>query len=294
MFHVLNVKLPRQYGIVLTDPASLQALARTTQCHNPSPYQRSPLSDLQKFVKEARQTIVDPVLSHFAILLESDPGDHELESDLSVSKPRVSTEELKRERERQKLDNSVVQNLSSSLTPMELDLSTPSSGSGTLSQGVSPPLRHTSRVRRPSAKLQATQAANGTFTANSTTAGLLPRRGTTTKRMCNPSTEIEPEPEPMLPTAKRMHNPDKVQASGKPKSETYKQAWSVSEQHLLEQLLEQIPDGAKNRWVPSLMGEIVIVLLTWKLEDGKKSHEQWMGRERRDRWRVASKSILRN
>ncbi|KAF8638461.1 hypothetical protein AX17_002195 [Amanita inopinata Kibby_2008] len=36
--------------------------------------------------------------------------------------------------------------------------------------------------------------------------------------------------------------------NNKPKSETYKQAWSVSEQHLLEQLLEQIPAGEKNRW----------------------------------------------
>lgn len=34
---------------------------------------------------------------------------------------------------------------------------------------------------------------------------------------------------------------------GKPKPETYKQAWSMEEQHLLEQLLEQIPDGEKNR-----------------------------------------------
>lgn len=33
----------------------------------------------------------------------------------------------------------------------------------------------------------------------------------------------------------------------KPKPETYKQAWSVSEQHLLEQLLEQIPEGEKYR-----------------------------------------------
>ncbi|KZV71187.1 hypothetical protein PENSPDRAFT_578108, partial [Peniophora sp. CONT] len=31
-------------------------------------------------------------------------------------------------------------------------------------------------------------------------------------------------------------------------SDTYKQAWSVSEQHLLERLLEEIPDGEKNRW----------------------------------------------
>ncbi|OSD00453.1 hypothetical protein PYCCODRAFT_1371070 [Trametes coccinea BRFM310] len=36
--------------------------------------------------------------------------------------------------------------------------------------------------------------------------------------------------------------------NGKAKSETYKQAWSVSEQHLLERLLEEIPEGEKNRW----------------------------------------------
>ncbi len=34
----------------------------------------------------------------------------------------------------------------------------------------------------------------------------------------------------------------------KPKSETYKQAWSISEQHLLERLLTEIPDGEKNRY----------------------------------------------
>ena len=34
----------------------------------------------------------------------------------------------------------------------------------------------------------------------------------------------------------------------KPKSETYKQAWSVSEQHLLERLLSEIPDGEENRY----------------------------------------------
>ena len=34
----------------------------------------------------------------------------------------------------------------------------------------------------------------------------------------------------------------------KPKSETYKRAWSVSEQHLLERLLSEIPDGEKNQY----------------------------------------------
>lgn len=35
--------------------------------------------------------------------------------------------------------------------------------------------------------------------------------------------------------------------NGKPRNETYKQAWSVEEQHLLERLLQEIPDGEKNR-----------------------------------------------
>ena len=42
-------------------------------------------------------------------------------------------------------------------------------------------------------------------------------------------------------------SPKHMKVSGKPKPETYKQAWSVSEQHLLEQLLEQIPEGEKYR-----------------------------------------------
>ncbi|THU97520.1 hypothetical protein K435DRAFT_796464 [Dendrothele bispora CBS 962.96] len=38
------------------------------------------------------------------------------------------------------------------------------------------------------------------------------------------------------------------QKLSKPKPDTYKQAWSVSEQHLLEKLLLEIPEGEKNRW----------------------------------------------
>ena len=36
-------------------------------------------------------------------------------------------------------------------------------------------------------------------------------------------------------------------AKEQPKFETYKQAWSLSEQHLLERLLSEIPNG-KNNW----------------------------------------------
>jgi hypothetical protein len=309
-----------EYGMTPTDPKLLQALARTTQQthtqrYHPSPYQRSPLSDLQKFVKEAGRTIVDPVLSHFAILLESDP-DPEPESELCGSRSRISVEELKREREREKLrelkkrkisgygglglpspllthhqrgrargpsgvfvrrdvedesqevdvdldfDQDSVQGYgpSQSSTPMEVDLLPPPSRPGTLSQTASPPLCHTPRVRRPSAKLQATQASmNGASTAKSKTAGLLPRKITTTKRKRDPSTE--PEPDPVPATAKRiLPNNDRGSGKPKPKSETYKQAWSVSEQHLLEQLLEQIPDGAKNRWVSFGCGFRIVIV----------------------------------
>ncbi|KAF7973775.1 hypothetical protein HWV62_14246 [Athelia sp. TMB] len=40
---------------------------------------------------------------------------------------------------------------------------------------------------------------------------------------------------------------NKGKGRDKKKPETYKQAWSVSEQHLLEKLLEDIPEGSKNR-----------------------------------------------
>ncbi|THH30497.1 hypothetical protein EUX98_g3700 [Antrodiella citrinella] len=43
------------------------------------------------------------------------------------------------------------------------------------------------------------------------------------------------------------HDPS-LNKKGKPRPETYKQAWSVSEQHLLERLLEEIPEGERNRW----------------------------------------------
>jgi len=43
---------------------------------------------------------------------------------------------------------------------------------------------------------------------------------------------------------------DKPKRSRGPKSDTFKMAWSVEEQRLLERLLEEIPDGEKNRLVP--------------------------------------------
>ncbi|KAN0139486.1 hypothetical protein V8E53_002987 [Lactarius tabidus] len=74
--------------------------------------------------------------------------------------------------------------------------------------------------------------------------------------------------------AKRCSEPDKCAPpmlppaikKEKPKSETQKQAWSVSEQHLDERLLSEIPDGEKNRYeahVLSLRKVYVFFLHRW-------------------------------
>jgi hypothetical protein len=249
-------------------------------------------------VKDARRTIVDPVLSHLATLFGSDADDPESESEFNLSISRSNAEELNREREREKLrelkkrkisgygglglpsatcaypqrgsgrtrgssgvfvrrdveDESAEVDVDLSLdlvpngtsgqgsgassTPMEVDLPPPPSRPSTLSRTASPLPRHTSRIRRPSNKLQATQSpVNSTSTTNSQIARPPPR-----KRKRDASTESEPGHLSAKPIGA-----SNGRASGKPKSGTYKQAWSMSEQHLLEQLLEQIPDGAKNR-----------------------------------------------
>jgi len=64
---------------------------------------------------------------------------------------------------------------------------------------------------------------------------------------------------------------------GKLKSETYKQAWSVSEQCLLEKLLEEIPDGEKNR----------CVVLSRPFLSGIGIHEPYIHR----RWQKISRAM---
>lgn len=60
---------------------------------------------------------------------------------------------------------------------------------------------------------------------------------------------LEEEPKPKTQTKGRGAATGTGTGTRKPKPETYKQAWSESEQNLLEQLLEEIPEGEKFRWV---------------------------------------------
>ena len=71
------------------------------------------------------------------------------------------------------------------------------------------------------------------------------------------------------PLIRGRKNPPKA----KPKSGTYKQAWSESEQNLLEQLLEKIPDGERNRCVFGCCAILLLPCAYVGTIGGKRSRE---------------------
>ncbi|KAG2128286.1 hypothetical protein DEU56DRAFT_819523 [Suillus clintonianus] len=107
-------------------------------------------------------------------------------------------------------------------------------------------LSRSSRSRKPSLKLQPRSLDTNMKTNAESMTITIPPLSTLGKRSRNSADvkdvnhkgKAEPSPPALEPKA----DPDK------PRPETYKQAWSVSEQHLLERLLEEIPDGERNRW----------------------------------------------
>ncbi|THH17982.1 hypothetical protein EW146_g2909 [Bondarzewia mesenterica] len=232
---------------------------------HPSLAQRSPLSPLQQLVKDARRTILDPVLT--SIVFSSDSSDDD---------ERLTPEERRKERERAKIrelrmrrigeggltlpklgkqresgvfirrdmeDESAevdisMHDLRDSTNPrhklpgiVRMEADGPAITPSPAPTNLSPLLKSTkpSRARRAATKVQATPPI--TFNSSG-------QKATKPERL--PEPELEPEQE--------NHNTRKSRGTGKQKSETFKQAWSVSEQHLLERLLEEIPDGEKNRW----------------------------------------------
>jgi hypothetical protein len=164
---------------------SQRNVPRTTQC--------SDLSDLQRMVKKAKLTILDPVLAQF-----SPDGDYDDEN------PAIDI-------------------------PIEvecLEMPLPSAAQPTPPPSILPPEMKPSRTRRPTHKLKSGMSRNGRRQSKQMV-----------KADLDPEPPPPPQPDPLL-TKRR-----------KPKPETYKLAWSLDEQHLLEQLLHDIPEGEKNRQV---------------------------------------------
>lgn len=251
------------------------------QKNRPFTQQKSPLSELQLLVKQARKTLVDPILTRF----------EHLSPEPSSSEEEVDPEEVKRRQERDKIRHlknrkiygaglsfpaSSTLSLKSQGTEgvfirhdvddetMEVDIDVGSGLEGCeeimdgdlrskTNTGLSlTPITETMvRIRRPTIKKEQSQHPNGAGNTKEKTTQVSHR--SPKKKSKSFSTAIVPG----LPTSSEDITPPenppedlnskRKSKDPKPKPETYKQSWSVSEQNLLEQLLEEIPDGEKFR-----------------------------------------------
>ncbi|KAH9903507.1 hypothetical protein C8Q73DRAFT_832277 [Cubamyces lactineus] len=235
----------------------------------------NPPSDLRKLVAQTRMTVLDPVLKAFRLpdelaLLSDDEPDPE---ELRRAREREKIRELKKRRiegdadapvfaglglrrpaltqgvfiRRDQEDESAEVDISmddegahpssaiSEDAPMAVD--TPSEAfSPTVASSSLPPVHADSgaRERRPTRKAKVDPRASSTRASTGTT-------------KAQPKSKAKVKAEVVVDSPEPSAEPPRDK-NGKAKSETYKQAWSVSEQHLLERLLEEIPDGEKNRW----------------------------------------------
>ncbi|KAH8990935.1 hypothetical protein EDB86DRAFT_2831045 [Lactarius hatsudake] len=199
----------------------------------PSTTQQTALSSAQQLVRRARRSIIEPVLASFELSSDSSDGE------------QLAPENLRPAREREQLRRIHLRN-KGGLTlrtsgvhvrrdigdeSADVDIATTDGGpvAATLTPGalmtsasdpVNLPSPRPTRSRRPPNRPPATTAK---------------------AKVLALQTNQRPEPNICPPAAANSKKE-------KPKSETYKQAWSISEQHLLERLLTEIPDGEKNRW----------------------------------------------
>jgi hypothetical protein len=248
---------------------ALKTRAALVQRNQPFPTQQKPLTELQLFVKRARKTLVDPILARFEQISSHEPLSSEEEAD---------PEEVRRQQEREKiryLKNRKIYGSGSTLSlkpqgtegvfirrdvddeTMDVDIDLgdgleaceekrngdiPSKGSSSAlvtdtTVGV--------RIRRPTIKKA---HLDGTGNINE---GTKKSKFSSMVVPLGPPPDPQPSPEDItLPENPPEDLKSKRKSKGpKPKPETYKQSWSVSEQNLLEQLLEEIPDGEKFRHV---------------------------------------------
>ncbi len=260
------------------DPAPLTALATSariayTAQRKPSLKQSTPLSDLQQLVKDSRVTMLDPMLASLPPLSsdedEEPPDPEELRrirerekirelkrrrihgdsgfiyglSGLGLRKPGAEAVFVRRDQEDETAEvdiglgdqintnsseqpNLVFPNAPTKVKKEEHTSSIPHYEETELLDDV-PSATKGSRARRPTRK--ATDSRTQCVKTSST------------KKTSTQQTEA--------PDATKEEDIPKTDKKGKLRPETYKQAWSVSEQHLLERLLEEIPDGEKNRSV---------------------------------------------
>ena len=179
----------------------------------PSPRQQSALSSAQQLVRNAQRSIIDPVLASLDLSSDSSDGEQ-----LAPDSAREKEEQLRHIR----LRNKGGLTLRASGVHIRRDI-------GDESADVDIATTDGALISLPSAEPSNSKAPRPTTRFH---------RPPPTR---TPATTAKADKcaAPMWPPAANKE---------KPKSETYKQAWSVSEKHLLERLLSEIPDGEKNRY----------------------------------------------
>ncbi|KAF4579670.1 hypothetical protein EYR40_000152 [Pleurotus pulmonarius] len=251
------------------DASALKALgsdARSSYANRNQPHttQRSELSELQKLVKRAKCQILDPVVDKL-----TSQGCFDRDED-----DEIDMEEMKREIERERMmrlkkkkircggltisisarvptDVVVRKDLEDESGDVEISIGDdrktcdPASSLQSAVDDV-PSISHTlstpPSVISSSNKLKATRVRRASAKIQEQDADL-----NDTRPLKKIKLKAEPE-EPLAIPPATTANTKRSRDASRPKSETYKQAWSTSEQHLLEKLLEDIPDGEKNRW----------------------------------------------
>ena len=249
------------------DPSPLKSLAsslRRTQSerHKPSLKQTSPLSDLQKLVRDGRATIIDPVLPAYAFLNEPDSEPDE----------PPDPEEIRRALEREKIRELKQRRIDSdAVVPVVAGLRRPASAlhgvfirrdqadeSADVDIGMDNSAPCPSDITPSSA--QESQIEVSTSPTSIASVSII-NDDKASVRVNNKSTRAKRstrkvDPPSAMPEASSSKNiiespvqddEPKLTKKGKPRPETYKQAWSVEEQHILERLLDEIPEGSKNR-----------------------------------------------
>lgn len=267
------------------DPTPLRAFATDLRATHharsqPSMKQQSALSSAQQLVRTARRTIIEPVLASFE--LSSDSSDEEQQPSLA-ERDQIRSIHLRKSRLTVRASGvHILRNMQDE--SQDVDIATDG-------EPLAP--KHSSVITSPLAPHCPTEPAVISNSRMRSPRLSRPRRPLPTRPHATKAkqraleTRRLSEPEsvtPELPTAKKE----------KPRSETYKQAWSVSEQHLLERLLAEIPDGEKNRYAASLRLCHTVTDGYNSYKDGPKYQRRWAVAVLHVRLPVAYKSILKN
>ena len=246
------------------DPAPFKALEISTrlerkQRREPTVKQTSPLSPLEQLVKDARTSIIDPILAVYP-----PPSDEEDEPPDPEELRRIREREKIRELKRRKIHGSSRFYGLSGLGLRKADTEAvfvredQADESADVDIGMDDSAPCPSDVTPSSA--QESQIEVSTSPTSITSVSIInddkasvrvnnksTRAKRSTRKVDPPSTMPEASSSKNVIESPVQDDEPKLTKKGKPRPETYKQAWSVEEQHILERLLDEIPEGSKNR-----------------------------------------------